>query len=567
MSEFYPVKLPAPLRELLLMQARGKLRRTWKKLSSPRRAIPTMLVGVLLLLYVLQVYIAIAYNTSTRVVPIQQLAPIGMLSILLMKLLGVCIDRTKSGAGYRNEEVHHLIGGPYSLDQVRLFRISGHAVSIFFTSVFAAIFFRFHVRSFAAALSGAYMAMLFTYLVYTTVAVAAASTTQRRYRRVRAVGCGVVVALLGLVFYRAAQHGVSNVAFLYALANEAIVLSQTILGRILISPFLVFTKVVMTESVLSWCAWMLPSLTLNYIALQILLKTEVRLEAKSWTREREDFRREEANESLTWSGRSRQSVDLASLHHRIPWLGGAGPIIWRQYKAVRKLRGGLGWLLVPLSVAFALGGYLAYSPEDGAFQPIAVIVVLTSVFLPGLLPFDFRGDLKGLMALKMMPLRARSVVFGQLVVPVLLLSAFQVAALSTLMVHDRSLIGTLLLTMCFLLPTNTIILALENLIFLLYPYRVAEFDMQATVRRIVMLMAKFCVIFIAAVISLAAGFCAVGIKSALKRFDWSVANDAFFQQTLLYSTQLGALTLVALGVFATTCWAYRRFDLAEDLPV
>jgi hypothetical protein len=193
-------------------------------------------------------------------------------------------------------------------------------------------------------------------------------------------------------------------------------------------------------------------------------------------------------------------------------------------------------------------------------------VVLTSVFLPGLLPFDFRGDLQGLAALKMMPVNPSSVVIGQLVIPVLMLSAFQLLALSTLLLHDRELIVIILLTMCVTLPTNTIIVALENLIFLLYPYRIAEFDMQATVRRILMLMAKFCVLFLAALMSLFAGFCVLGLKRACDVTPALSKAFAAIGWPLLISTQFAALFGIAVGVVWATWWAYRRFDLSEDVP-
>ena len=223
-------------------------------------------------------------------------------------------------------------------------------------------------------------------------------------------------------------------------------------------------------------------------------------------------------------------------------------------------------LLIPLGLAFAAGGLIAFDPDEGASQTIAVIVVLTSVFLPGLLPFDFRGDLKGLAALKMMPIKPRSVVLGHLFVPVMLLSGFQFLALCALLVHDRSLIGTILLTMCFLLPINTVIMALENLVFLLYPYRVAEFDMQATVRRIVMLMAKFCVVFFAVLLSLLAGLGVLGLKMAVSKSDFLTGILVSARWPILIGSQLTALTLVAMFVVWMTCWAYRRFDLSEDLP-
>jgi|GEM_PF-6600240 len=563
MNDSFSIQLESPLRQLLSMQMRGKVRRTWKKLSSPRRAIPTAIVGILLLLYCAQIYIALAFNDSFNSVPIETIAPVGMLSIMLLKLLAVCIDRTKSGAGFRHEEVHCLLGGPFSQQQVRLYRICGHAVSIFLTSIFAAIFFRFHVSSFAAALSGAYLAMMFTYLVYTAVAIAAMYVGDSVYRLVRNVVCGFALAVLGYVLYRVALRNVSNLEFLRAFGDEAILLSQTSLGRVLVSPFVAFTNIVVAESIGQWTIWFAFGLLLNYIALQLVMRLEVYFVRQTDQRERKLF--EQNRDDLTDPSAALSLVDKDRFAKPLPQLFGAGPIVWRQFRALAKLKGGLGWLLIPLGLAFAAGGYLAFDPDEGALQTIAVIVVLTSVFLPGLLPFDFRGDLKGLTALKMMPMSPLPVVLGQLFVPVCLLSLFQLLALSTLVLHDANLVSSVLLTFCFLLPTNTIIIALENLIFLLYPYRIAEFDAQATVRRVVMLMAKFCVIFCAGFLALLFGLGVVGLKMATKSTqlgDW-VASMSW---PLTITGQMIALTTIACLVVRTTCWAYQRFDLSEDMP-
>ena len=564
MSDSYPITLEAPLRDLLFMQTKGKFRQTWKKLSSPRRAIPTIFVAVLMLLYVAQIYIALALNTQETTVPIESVGPLGMFTILMLKLLGVCIDRKKSGAGYRHEEVHCLLGGPFTHQQVRLYRTLGHLVSIFFTSVFAAVFFRFHVTSFVAALCGSFLAMMFTYLVYSTIAVIALKVSERVYQIVRSIGCGLALGTLAYLLYRVSLLGVSNLEFIKAFGYEAIALSNSTVWQILMSPFTVFTNVIMAETPGQWAKWMLPSLLLNYVSLQCLMRVEVFLDRRSIAREREAFADRE--QSLRYLDSRKQKLGNHKLGVRVTWINGVGPIVWRQVKALSRLKGGLGWLLIPLGLAFAAGGYIAFDPNEGALQAIAVIVVLTSVFLPGLLPFDFRGDLKGLPALKMMPIEPRSVVLGQLVVPVALLFAFQVLALSSLLLHDRSLVGGVLLTMCFLLPTNTAIIALENLIFLLYPYRVAEFDAQATVRRIVMLMAKFCVVFLAAIISCLAGLGIIALKMALRG---SPELSRMFSQIawpLIAVSQLIALSVVAALVVSATCWAYRRFDLSEDLP-
>jgi hypothetical protein len=124
-----------------------------------------------------------------------------------------------------------------------------------------------------------------------------------------------------------------------------------------------------------------------------------------------------------------------------------------------------------------------------------------------------------------------------------------------------------LVTMCFVLPTNTAIIALENLIFLLYPYRVAEFDMQATVRRIVMLMAKFCVVFVAFLVLMLVGWGVFGLGMAAKSSPGLSRVVTTVWRPFMISTQVLALTFVAALVVWVTCWAYRRFDLSEDLPL
>ena len=324
MSDTFRVSLDPTLRSLLFMQSKGKLRRTWKKLSSPRQAIPTAIVVVLMLLYVVQVYIALAFNTSSTRIPIESIAPLGMLSILCLKLLGVCIDRKKSGAGFRHEEIHRLLGGPFSLPQVRLYRTAGHAVSIFFTSIFAAIFFRFHVPSFIAALSGAYLAMLFTYLVYTMIAVAALNANEESYKRIRNVACGLGLGLLGFILYRVSLLQVSNLAFLKAFGDEAIAISQTPVGRVLMCPFAIFTNIVVAENPRQWAIWTMSGLALNYLTLHALLRTEVRFDIWARRREREQFLLKQ--DSMVGAKAQKGALRVSEFKRSILWCDGAGPI-------------------------------------------------------------------------------------------------------------------------------------------------------------------------------------------------------------------------------------------------
>ena len=206
-------------------------------------------------------------------------------------------------------------------------------------------------------------------------------------------------------------------------------------------------------------------------------------------------------------------------------------------------------------------------PRKVRFQTIAVIVVLTSVFLPGLLPFDFRGDLTGLAAFENDAASAQKCgrgAVGRAAVVADRLSACCAFRLAS----SRSRFGLVGFSSryAFWCPRTRSSLALENLIFLLYPYRVAEFDMQATVRRIVMLMAKFCVVFMAGLLSLLAGLGVLGLKLATEDTPLSRAFEVIGRPLMLL-TQLLVLCSVAAMVVEATCWAFRRFDLSEDLPL
>lgn len=563
MGKHWLLILDEPLRRLLRLQATGRIRRTIKKLSSPRRAIPTALVFVLMALYMVKVYIAVAHYQGSSNMPIGDVAPVGMLYILLLKLLGICVDRRKAGSGFRREETHNLVGGPFQLQQVRLFRVAGHAANIFVTSLFAAVFFAFHVESFAAAVVGSYAAMLFTYLAYTNIAVMAAAMSEKTYRRCRTLGCSLAVGMIVWLLFRASQQQVSNFAFIQAFGYEAIRFSKLPGVSLFMSPFFVFTNMIMANSVGGWLTWLVPSIALNYLGLQLLLFLEIALERKKERRERADYL---ANRDSLVAPNQITTKDLSPYFGNVAWLWGTGPIMWRQAKGILRLQRGLCWLLIPMALALAGGAYLAYDAEDGPFQTIAVVVVLTSVFLPGLLPFDFRGDLKGLPALKSMPIPPFAVVVGQLSVPVVLLTAFQALALSTLLLHDVTQWSSVLWTVLFLIPLNVAIVALENLVFLLYPYRIAEFDMQATVRRVVMLMAKFFVVFFVALVGILASLGIVGLKFAVDQTVFSSVVEGAWVPMLVVS-ELLAFCCVSLSVVWVTCRVYRRFDLTEDLPL
>jgi hypothetical protein len=161
---------------------------------------------------------------------------------------------------------------------------------------------------------------------------------------------------------------------------------------------------------------------------------------------------------------------------RPPWLGGAGPIIWRQ--ATSAVRSARGLLLVLIIVVIGIGPLLGSAlPAGNVAQMLVYIMAWLTILLSGLLKFDFRGDIDHIEELKSLPIRPAMLALGQLVVPTVFLTTAHLLLLGSLALATRSHARThhdfLLVAACLALPFNALLMAAENLIFLLFPSRPA----------------------------------------------------------------------------------------------
>ena len=155
----------------------------------------------------------------------------------------------------------------------------------------------------------------------------------------------------------------------------------------------------------------------------------------------------------------------------IPWLGGAGAIGWRQSTGAIQQWGGLSVALVVPAVLACIPLTYRSEPITAFLAVVAAICFYSFLLLPTALKFDFRRDIDRMFALRSLPIRAAAVVVGQLVCPVLITCLFQatVVGIACLArpIHPSLAIGA----MVVMLPMNVLIFALDNLLFLMYPYR------------------------------------------------------------------------------------------------
>ena len=154
------------------------------------------------------------------------------------------------------------------------------------------------------------------------------------------------------------------------------------------------------------------------------------------------------------------------------WIGGAGPIIWRQ--ATNAARSAKGLMIVLLLIAVVIGPLFASALKAvDIAQPLIGLLAWATVLLTQLLKFDFRGDLDHIDQLKALPLPPSAIAIGQIVVPTVILSVAHILLLLGVAAATGAKHELLFTAAALAFPFNALLMSTENLIFLLFPSRPA----------------------------------------------------------------------------------------------
>jgi hypothetical protein len=194
-------------------------------------------------------------------------------------------------------------------------------------------------------------------------------------------------------------------------------------------------------------------------------------------------------------------------------------------------------------------------------QIVGALVFYSFLLLPTALKFDFRRDIDRLGVIKALPIGPAAVTAGQLAVPVLITTLFQLTVLLAAIAIRPFPLASLAMAMIILLPVNVLIFSTENLIFMLYPYRLNQEGLGIFIRSVLTFTAKGILFACGAVAALA----------------WAMVAYQCGSLVLPNNGQRGALILFTVGLWIMTSalalaatWllirAYRRFDPSQDAP-
>ncbi len=313
----------------------------------------------------------------------------------------------------------------------------------------------------------------------------------------------------------------------------------------------------------SWAAAVIPITLASGLLASAgwgLLRLDLFLLQRHLARERAKF------PSLARSSRSprRSDVGTTSMRQRVyvpsRWQG-SGTLAWRQCLGVVHYPGAVLISMVLPGVLSLLPLFTDATGGSMVIQIVGSLIFYSFLLMPAALRFDFRRDVDRMAVLKSLPFSPLAITVGQLAAPIVACTLFQLAAMFVALVVRPFPISWLLLTFLVLLPANALIFALENLIFLLYPYRPNQEGVGVFLRSILTFTAKGVLFFIAVLVTWA---CVSGARFAGNHTTWGtgpVRVSVYF--TVALWTVVGLTTAGLTGLITRV---FRRFDPSQDTP-
>ena len=283
-------------------------------------------------------------------------------------------------------------------------------------------------------------------------------------------------------------------------------------------------------------------------------------------REKRDYRAKiAARDSLAEIQNDRGPATSAEFQlrlRRIPRCGGAGALAWRQLLGARRYWASLLTAMIAPAVLASAPCFVIADPDIAMLATTGTLAFYTFLLLPTALRFDFRRDLDRLATFKGLPITPAAAAIGQILAPVLISTLFQTAVLA-FAVAARSLPPHyLFVAMLVMIPLNVLVFGLDNLIYLLYPYRVQQEGLEIFLRTMLTFTGKGLLFAIGLVAVSAWGFAAAALTHGISRESGGAVNA----YTVFIGGLIAGPSLLAALVLYGLCRTYRHMNPIEDIP-
>jgi hypothetical protein len=494
-SAFLPsgVAVDRALWLLLRLQARGWVRSLGRNLRSVKGALLALLAVVVFIPWLM-----IILTQRSHSLPADQLRTNGPAYLLGYCILNVLISSGERAVYFSPAEVTFLFTGPFTRRQLLGYKVALTLLFTLPTTLFMTAVFRVHAPWLLAAIVGMLLITTFMQMFGMALSLAASAVGARLFTRARMLV--VAVGLVGTALLVQSSQGRGIDGLLHSPGWHAATL-----------PLSWFFEAFLANNLIDLMRFGALALLVNLALLAVVFGLDADyLEAAAAysTRVYSQIQRIRGGPAISGGGDGpAPAVKARRTWPMLPRFGGIGPLVWRQLVTAVRSPGRLIGLVaiqavmtsVLLGAAGETGGRVA-SP-----MALAVAVVVLSLFVSSVLPFDFRGDLDRLETLKTWPLAPWRLAVGQMLPPALVLSAFQWLMLAGLAVYAgvgtggsavERYVDLVVLGGCaaIALPFNFLLIGLENVLFLLAPSRQmagTAGDFQSIGRNVLMMLVKF----------------------------------------------------------------------------
>lgn len=538
--------LPPALWTLHWLNFRARLRRMGRGYRTVRGAL-----GLVAFLGVFGIWLASFFVQRTHVAPnphyVRDYVPFGLLGMCVLNLV---LSKTGEGIAFRPAEVEFLFPGPFRRRELLLHRIVGNSLVLLPSGLIFSMFMYPYVSFWLAGFAGTYLALQFVTLFQIVVGLCAGSVRERVFSRAR-LGIALLVLFgLAVSLFMTFRGPLSGQGSGIDRLRDAWPL------RILLFPFNIFARTITAAGPGQLVLWGGAGCGLNLLLVGLVMWLDMDYREASLKTSQRLYQRLQSARSgrVFWfSG----GINVRRLRWiRLPRLRGAGPVASAQMTSALRSAKGLIPLLLFMVVAAGLPVFLVRgSMAEGVLPALAApVVMFLLIVFPQFLQFDFRGDVDRMDLLKTLPLGSVAIACGQLLAPTVFLLVIELCLLGAIALAGVLPPRLLLAIVPFLPLGNLIVFAVENLIWLLYPYRMAvagTADFQAMVRQMMLMMLKMLVLGMVFGVAVGAGVIA-----------WLISNS--FPAGLAAAWCASAAACASL--VPLVAWAFQRFDPATDSP-
>jgi Putative ABC exporter len=487
------------LYKLLFLTAKSNLRRLFRGARTLRGALLIIFtIGIFAMMIVPSLFAA-----SMRNNPAGRLFSGFIEPYLPLLLLGISLPFVFTSAGekalyFTPSEVDFLFPAPFHRREVLNFKLAKMLVGLVVMALFFSTSCLIYLNSWLSAFVGIFLTLAFLQLLALATAFLGQIVAEQAYtskRRLLLLSIGVLIlGALAQMLWQTPLQSPSELA-------RSLRASWT--GMVLLAPFEVFSHAIMAREwfpdLVCWGAGAL-AIDLGLLALIFRLDADY-LESAAAVSQKVY----EKVQQMKQGGGIAIPASAKAARIRLgpfPWLGGAGPLAWRQILIA--MRTSKYALIISLLVAVVIG-IMAFvgdrnraGPDFVSIMGVGFLAYLTFIFSMQL-PWAFRGDIVHMDCLKSLPIAPLSLAVGELAGGLISLWAIQLVLLTGLLGAGGNPV-LIVTVMAFLFPFDVLMLAVSNTLFLIYPVRFAQgtsADFQMVGRTMLVMLLQFLILILA----------------------------------------------------------------------